>query len=402
MNQSNLQDLYSQHRGKVSDKWSIYLETYDDIFSSYRNENIRLLEIGVQNGGSLEIWSDYFPRAELFAGVDIDEACRLLRYKDSRIKLVIGNANTDHTQAEILHVSTEFDIILDDGSHTSSDIVSSFARYFPCLRDGGLYVAEDLHCSYWEAFQGGIFRPDSSMSFFKRLADIVNFEHWAVSGQRSDILRTFAQKYNCTLSESSLERIYSVEFRNSVCIIRKRPAEQVSLGPRVVVGTDAVVDDAPLTLEKSKACRAQESGNEWSNLRRLPEVELTELRAERSVLKEELQSLQFEQQALKDSLEALRDSKQKLRIEYEALGTEYARQSAAHANVLQSLKSDLVAIQERYTRLESVLQCRDETLAAVYASRAWRVAMMASDFARRFPRLSEFAWKAVKLIKQGR
>jgi len=95
--------------------------------------------------------------------------------------------------------------------------------------------------------------------------------------------------------------------------------------------------------------------------------------------------------ALKDSLEALRDSKQKLRIEYEALGTEYARQSAAHANVLQSLKSDLVAIQERYTRLESVLQCRDETLAAVYASRAWRVAMMASDFARRFPRLSEFA-----------
>ena len=36
------------HRGKVSDKWHFYLEEYDRILSAYREEPVRILEIGVQ------------------------------------------------------------------------------------------------------------------------------------------------------------------------------------------------------------------------------------------------------------------------------------------------------------------------------------------------------------------
>jgi hypothetical protein len=47
---------------------------------------------------------------------------------------------------------------------------------FPLLRDGDLYVAEDLCCSYWKEFNNKA--RMSSIAFFKLLADIINFEHW--------------------------------------------------------------------------------------------------------------------------------------------------------------------------------------------------------------------------------
>ena len=56
----SLKDLYKNHSGKVSDKWTIYLEQYDEKLKKYQDLPIKLLEIGVLNGGSLEIFSKYF------------------------------------------------------------------------------------------------------------------------------------------------------------------------------------------------------------------------------------------------------------------------------------------------------------------------------------------------------
>ena len=66
MTDKKLATLYAEHVGKVSDKWSSYFDEYDRILAAYSElRRIRLLEIGIQNGGSLEIWSHYFPmRAE--------------------------------------------------------------------------------------------------------------------------------------------------------------------------------------------------------------------------------------------------------------------------------------------------------------------------------------------------
>ncbi|MFZ4216033.1 hypothetical protein ACOZB2_32335, partial [Pantoea endophytica] len=52
-----LKQLYQQHEGKSSDKWDIYLDVYDELFFDRRSNVSSFLEIGVQNGGSLEIWS---------------------------------------------------------------------------------------------------------------------------------------------------------------------------------------------------------------------------------------------------------------------------------------------------------------------------------------------------------
>ena len=95
-NQINtLKNVFVEHREKVSDKWSIYVAEYDRLFQVYRDQPIRLLEIGVQNGGSLEIWGKFFTNAEKLVGCDINPDCAQLQFDDPRIAIVLANANTD-------------------------------------------------------------------------------------------------------------------------------------------------------------------------------------------------------------------------------------------------------------------------------------------------------------------
>lgn len=246
-----LEQLYVQHDGKISDKWSIYIREYERLFAPYRGLELALLEIGVQNGGSLEIWGKYFQSARSIVGCEIDEECRKLEFSDPRISLVIGDANSDEAECQIAMASEIFDLIIDDSSHHSADIVRAFFRYFPRVADGGLYVVEDLHCSYWQEFEGGIFDHRSSMAFLKSLADVVNHEHWGLSHSRTEFLEKFSSTYSVTIEESLLAEIHSIEFVNSLCFIRKAEPSMNQLGPRVVAGIDAPVQDAMVALQST-------------------------------------------------------------------------------------------------------------------------------------------------------
>src|SRR5438128_2002102 len=128
-----LRELYATHTGKMSDKWSLYLDEYDRLFASMWDRPVRLLEIGVQNGGSLEIWSQFFPKAQAIVGCDINPDCERLTYDDPRIGVIVGDANDARTQQRILERSGQFDVVIDDGSHLSGDIVKTFALYFPAV-----------------------------------------------------------------------------------------------------------------------------------------------------------------------------------------------------------------------------------------------------------------------------
>jgi len=236
-----LEQLYQEHRGKLSDKWSLYLTEYDRLFAPYQSRPVRLLEIGVQNGGSLEIWDQYFPNARKIIGCDIDPKCAALRYGSTRIGVVVGDANSDDCESKILQHAPTFDIIIDDGSHRSSDIIRSFGRYFPYLDVNGIYVAEDLHCSYWNNFEGGLYNPLSAMSFFKRLTDILNHEHWRNNKSANELLARFGNEFGVDFQNLDLSNVHSIEFMNSLCAIKTSASEKNTLGKRVIVGMDEYV-----------------------------------------------------------------------------------------------------------------------------------------------------------------
>ncbi|MBH3345533.1 class I SAM-dependent methyltransferase [Pseudomonas parafulva] len=233
-------DLYRNHQGLVSDKWSSYLPAYHKAFSSFTRKKISLLEIGIQNGGSLEIWAKYFPRAELILGCDINEECEKLTFESPLISVVIGDITKATTLHSILAFSTSgFDIVIDDGSHFSQDIINAFLLLFPNIKPGGIFIAEDLHCSYWRDFNGGISNAASSMNFFKAISDVINFEHWQTTCSRSEHMKSLFPMYDFSLIsefELLLSSVHSIEFFNSMCFIRKSDEHINCLGPRVITG----------------------------------------------------------------------------------------------------------------------------------------------------------------------
>ena len=247
-----LWEIAQAHHGKLSDKWSAYYDVYDAIFSEYRHKPVSILEIGIQNGGFLEILANYFKMAKAIVGCDVDERCGNIKFDDKRIKIVIGDIKDHKTITNIINLSNNYDIIIDDGSHTHEDIIKAFLLLFPYVKDGGVYIIEDLHASYWKSYDGGVFKPITAMNFFKRLLDVVNYEAWGVGIPRKEVLKPFLQHFNMDIDEFDLAHIRSIEFYNSLCIIRKDNPEKAYLGKRFIAGSYETVTQGFFKLKGSQ------------------------------------------------------------------------------------------------------------------------------------------------------
>ena len=245
LERNSIKDLFYNHDGKITDKWSLYLDVYEEILKPFRDKPLRLLEIGVFNGGSLEVWNKYFNNDDkVIVGLDIDKRCKDLKFSTDKIKVIVGNASDSNVLGLIKDLGIDqFDIIIDDGSHTSWDIVKTFNNLFPILKEGGLYIVEDLHCSYWKNFGGGLLDPFSSIEFFKLLIDVVNYEHWKKVRDVNWLLRDFKVTFGLDIDENELKKIHSVSFYNSLCVIKKDMPNKNILGKRVVIGQEAPISD---------------------------------------------------------------------------------------------------------------------------------------------------------------
>jgi len=231
--------LHHNKQGKISDKWASYLTYYDFLFAPVKDAPINMFEIGVQNGGSLEIWGQYFQNAQAITGCDIDEKCAALKFDDPRIRVLVGDANSQVIYEQALALAP-FDIIIDDGSHRSDDILHSFLLYFPLLKPSGIYVVEDTHAVYLPP-SPGLKSKTSALAFFKELTDLVNFQFWHTEATIDDLISSFLGDIPmpAILSDGWVE---SIEFRNSIVTIRKSAsADHNKLGVRHVVGSIAIV-----------------------------------------------------------------------------------------------------------------------------------------------------------------
>ena len=260
---NSLFDLLSNHKGKYSDKWKSYIDFYWNLFSPIKDQKLDILEIGIENGGSLEIWAQFFPNAGKIMGYDIDPKCGTLTFDDSRIQVSIGDSSSKEAGANIENSTSNLGIVIDDGSHKSSDIIRSFLLFFPQLRPGGLYVIEDLHTSYWSDWEGGISYPSSAMQFLKLLTDSTNFSHWGLESKRIDLFEgmEFVDDY---LNEETLAEIESVWFADSFCVVKKRDETYQGLGVRVGSGSITNVEPEALEFKGTKLVSPDETGKRFS------------------------------------------------------------------------------------------------------------------------------------------
>ena len=156
-------------------KWLHYFDIYHRYFHRYRGRPITFVEIGVQHGGSLPMWQEYFGPKARIVGVDIDQRCRALA--EDGFEVFIGDQADAGFLSSLVDELGSIDILLDDGGHRMSQQKLSFHNLYPAVAEDGLYVVEDTHTSYWRSHEGGLRRENTFIEFAKELTDQLHAWH---------------------------------------------------------------------------------------------------------------------------------------------------------------------------------------------------------------------------------
>lgn len=185
---SPLERMFAYTQGRPVAKWTHYLRFYEQIFAVHRGQPVRMLEIGVDRGGSLDLWREYFGERAVIFGVDVDPVCA--QRVDPPNQVRIGSQADPAFLLGVVQEMGGVDIVLDDGSHVASHQRTSFRTLWPRLAYGGVYVIEDLHTSYWPEWEGGYRTPGAGIELVKDLIDDMHgwyHEEGAVYAPREEI-----------------------------------------------------------------------------------------------------------------------------------------------------------------------------------------------------------------------
>jgi hypothetical protein len=169
-----------------TDKWGVhrYALHYQVHFERLRRRPLNILEIGVggyenpQRGGdSLRMWKAFFPRGRIFGIDKYDKSI----HDEPRIRTFRGSQDDPRFLEEVARTIGRLDVVIDDGSHVNSHVVTTFNVLFPRLAADGIYVIEDLQTAYWPDYGGSEDPSDESTSIamVKRLVDGLNWEEFA-------------------------------------------------------------------------------------------------------------------------------------------------------------------------------------------------------------------------------
>ena len=203
-------DFFSDYLRTTDDrllsKWVHYFDVYTRELTRFRSRPVSFLEIGVFKGGSIPMWKAHFAEGSRLAFVDIDPACRALEIPGTRVE--IGNQADPAFLAGLAARHGPFDVILDDGSHVCAHQIASFDALWPHLADGGVYIVEDCHTSYWPGFGGGYRNEASFIEYAKRLVD--RMHSWYTD---QDALFPF---------DPIARELHSVRFYDSIVVAEKR------------------------------------------------------------------------------------------------------------------------------------------------------------------------------------
>jgi Methyltransferase domain len=292
----------SNRAGRVLDKWVHYFPIYSRHFAPYRGRPVRILEIGIYRGGSLDMWQWYFGDQVTLVGIDIDDSARAA--SDPRHAVEIG----DQTDAEFLRQVSErhgpFDIVIDDGGHEMRQQIVTAETLFPLLADGGVFLIEDCHTSYWESHNGGRGREGTFIEWTKNRIDDVNGYH-----QAGDVDRLWT------------DQVAGIHYYDSVVVLDKKTrfapfAEQVGhaeflMYPRSVAQMMAELvatrDSAITERDAYAATLAQNRGDLEDEIRAL-RAELAGLRPENARLSLRLRQAREDLDLTRESLRSLRRS----------------------------------------------------------------------------------------------
>jgi cephalosporin hydroxylase len=238
---NDLEKYFINNQKRPINKWKHYFDIYERHFNRFRNRNVVVLEIGVAQGGSLQMWKNYFGSEAKIFGMDIEPRCK--EYEEDQIKIFIGSQEDRKFLRELKTLMPPIDILIDDGGHTMQQQIITFEELYPHVTADGVYLCEDVSTSYWGDYGGGHKMPGTFIEYSKNLIDYLNAYH---SWQYSLKVNEFTKTAN------------SITFYDSVVVIEKRlrdkaPETEVSKGNSTDLATSSYIPAPKDNLFKMKA-----------------------------------------------------------------------------------------------------------------------------------------------------
>lgn len=200
-----------------------YQRFYPREVEEFRYMDFTMIEIGFGQGASLQLWKNYFPRANIVI-LDIDGGMR-----DERTvvyKVDQGNLQELRNFTSMFSAipSTPVCFINDDGSHVPEHQLQTFDIFFSrLLIPGGVYIIEDVETSYWNETNGdnvyfkyGLYNKTSIVEKFKLLADYCNKTYMSPQD------RALLDEKTNFVSPDTKTNILSISFQQNCIIVRKK------------------------------------------------------------------------------------------------------------------------------------------------------------------------------------
>jgi hypothetical protein len=196
-----------------------YHRFYHKELAEYKHKTFGMIEIGVANFNSIDMWKQYFPKSFIY-GIDIN-----VQYYDERIKVFRADqsnlASLQDIKSQITHPIL---FINDDGSHIPEHQLLSFDYLFSnVLKDGGTYIIEDIEVSYWKngklygyVAEYGFGHSSSIVEKFKLLVDYVN--SYFLNEENKKLL----DEKTSFVSKETKDKILSITFSPNCIIIKKK------------------------------------------------------------------------------------------------------------------------------------------------------------------------------------
>lgn len=202
---NELRNYFEKNEQRLINKFDHYFDVYDRYFHTFKNKKITIVEIGVYQGGSLQMWRNYFGKEAIIWGIDIDPRCKQLEEENTHI--LIGSQEDRNFLKSIINKIGPIDILIDDGGHTQAQQIVSFEELYKYIKLGGIYLCEDVHTSYMNAYGGGIKRNGTFIEYTKSLIDQLNAHY---SEQSNFVIDSFTSTTN------------TIHYYDSIVLFEKR------------------------------------------------------------------------------------------------------------------------------------------------------------------------------------
>jgi hypothetical protein len=129
-----------------------YLPLYQQLLVNKKDNAKNVLEVGIWNGGSIKLWSDFFTNATVY-GLDVMHSNPLWDTIINKKNIVLYTStdayNVDFFKTNFLNKNIRFDFMLDDGPHSLASMIQFIKLYSQVMTDDGILIIEDVQSWDW-------------------------------------------------------------------------------------------------------------------------------------------------------------------------------------------------------------------------------------------------------------